>query len=163
MAGQALEIYVNDHLAGATMGCEIAEDLRDRNEGTPLGERMASLLEEIEADRRTLADLADQLGVTQNPVKKGTAWLAEKAGELKFSGMTSGDPAFGTFLELETLSLGVEGKIALWRALQAIADVHPALAATNFDDLIERGQRQRRTLEADRLAVGATVLREVGR
>lgn len=159
MAEKALEIYVNDHLAGATMGCEIAEDLRDRNAGTPLGERMASLATEIDADRRTLADLAERLGTPSNPVKKGTAWLAEKAGELKFSGATSGNPALGTFLALETLSLGVEGKIALWRSLKAIAGDHTALAAMSFDELIERGQTQRRALEAERMEVGAGVLR----
>jgi hypothetical protein len=159
MAGKALEIYLNDHLAGATMGCELAGQLRDGNKGSPLGDRMASLAEEIAEDRRSLVDLTEQVGATSNPIKQGTTWLAEKASRLKFSGATSGNPKLGTFLALETLSLGVEGKIALWRALAAVADAEPALAAMNFDDLIERGQRQRRQLEADRIAVGASVLR----
>jgi hypothetical protein len=159
MAGKALEIYLNDHLAGATMGCELAEQLRDGNKGSPLGDRMASLAEEIAEDRRTLVDLTERVGATSNPIKQGTTWLAEKASRLKFSGVTSGNPELGTFLALETLSLGVEGKIALWRGLAAVADAEPALAAMNFDDLIERGQRQRRQLEADRIAVGASVLR----
>lgn len=159
MAERALDIYLNDHLAGAAMGCEIAEDLLDRHEGAPLGDRMASLAAEIEADRETLADLAERLGTTSNPVKKGTAWLAEKAAELKFSGATSGNPELGTFLELETLSLGVEGKISMWRSLKAISDDDAALAGMDFDDLIERGEAQRRALEAERLEVGTRVLR----
>lgn len=159
MAEKALEIYLNDHLAGATMGCEIAEQLRDRNEGSPLGDRMTSLAADIDADRRTLVDLAERLGATSSPIKQGTTWLAEKASRVRFSGMTSGDPELGTFLALETLSLGVEGKIALWRALAAIAE-GPALAAMDFDDLIARGEAQRRQLEAERIAVGARVLRE---
>jgi hypothetical protein len=159
MAGKALDIYLNDHLAGATMGCEIAGHLRDRNEGTPLGGRMASLAAEIDSDRRTLVDLAERLGTASNPVKQGTAWLAEKASQVKFSGMTSGNPELGTFLALETLSLGVEGKISLWRSLKAVADDDAALVGMNFDDLIERGETQRRALEAERIEVGASVLR----
>jgi hypothetical protein len=162
MAERALDVYLNDHLAGATMGCEIADDLRDRNEGTPLGGRMAVLAAEIESDRATLADLAERLGTTSNPVKKGTAWLAEKAAELKFSGATSGNPDLGTFLELEALSLGVEGKICLWRSLQAVADDHAAMEGMNFDDLIARGEAQRRALEAERSQVGSSALRGGG-
>jgi hypothetical protein len=159
MAEKALDIYLNDHLAGATMGCELAEHLRDRTEGTPLGDRMASLAAEIESDRQTLVDLADRLGTTSNPVKQGAAWVAEKASRVKFSAVTSGNPELGTFLALETLSLGVEGKICLWRSLKAIADDDAALARTNFDELIERGETQRRALEAERMEVGASVLR----
>ena len=163
MAERALDIYLNDHLAGATMGCEIAEDLRDQNEGTPLGERMASLAAEIDSDRETLVGLAERLGTTSNPVKKGTAWLAEKASQLKFSGATSGNRQLGNFLALETLSLGVEGKICLWRTLRAIADDHAALGGMNLDDLIARGETQRRALEAERMDVGTRVLREAER
>ncbi len=159
MADKALDVYLNDHLAGATMGCEIADHLRDRNEGTPLGARMASLAKEIRADRQILVDLADRLGTTPNPVKRGTTWLAEKAGHLKLSGATSGNPELGTFLALESLSLGVEGKISLWRSLQAIADEEAALAGMNFDDLIGRGRAQRDALETERMEVGASVLR----
>ncbi len=80
----------------------------------------------------------------------------------KFSGATSGNPDLGTFLELETLSLGVEGKISMWRSLQAIADDHPAMGGMNFDDLIDRGESQRRVLEAERMEAGASVLRGGG-
>jgi hypothetical protein len=159
MADKALDIYLNDHLAGATMGCEIAEHIRDQNQGTPLGDRMASIAEEIESDRRRLVDLAEGLGTASNPVKKGAAWLAEKASQVKFSGVTAGNPALGTFLALETLSLGVEGKIALWRSLKAIGGSDPAFAGMNFDELIERGEAQRRALEAERMEMGSRVLR----
>jgi hypothetical protein len=159
MAERALDIYVNDHLAGSTMGYELAEHLRDQNAGTPLGERMASLAAEIDSDRQALVDLAKRLGTTSNPVKQGVAWLAEKAGQVKFSGVTSGNPELGTFLALETLSLGVEGKIALWRSLRAVADSDPALAGMDFDDLVARGETQRRALETERMEVGTRVLR----
>jgi hypothetical protein len=159
MAERALDIYVNDHRAGATMGSEIAAHLRDQNEGRPLGELMAPVAAEIDADRQTLDDLAERLGTSSNPVKQGVAWLAEKASQVKFSGVTSGNPELGTFLALETLSLGVEGKIALWRSLRAIADDEPALRGIDFDDLIARGETQRRALETERMELGTRVLR----
>ena len=38
---EMLGIYLNDHLAGSTAGLELAEKLRDQNQGTELGELMA--------------------------------------------------------------------------------------------------------------------------
>ncbi len=72
---------------------------------------MASLAVEIANDRQSLVDLMDRMGTVTNPVTKGTAWLAEKASHVKFGGMASGNPGIGTFVALETLALGVQGKI----------------------------------------------------
>jgi hypothetical protein len=38
MADRAMDVYLNDHLAGATLGSNLAEQIRDRHEGTPLGD-----------------------------------------------------------------------------------------------------------------------------
>lgn len=100
MADGALDVYLNDHMAGAVMGCDLAEQIRDRNEGTGLGEVMASLATEIDRDRESLAELMERLGTRGNPVKKGVGWLAEKASRVKLSGASSGDPELGTFLAL---------------------------------------------------------------
>jgi hypothetical protein len=158
MADRALDIYLNDHLAGATAGLELAEELRDRTAGTALGDVMTSLAQEIARDREVLVDLADRLGTTSNPVKQGVAWLAEKAARIKLSGASSGSPALGTFLGLEALALGVEGKACLWRSLQSIAAPDGTLATLDLDDLIERAQAQREILERERRAAGAAVL-----
>ena len=40
MADTAIDVYLNDHLAGAILGSDLAEQLRDRNDNTPLGELM---------------------------------------------------------------------------------------------------------------------------
>ena len=47
----------------------------------------------------------------------------------------------------------------MWRALKAISDDDAALGGLDLDDLIERGEAQRRALEAERLEVGTRVLR----
>lgn len=78
MADKAMDVYLNDHLTGA-IGSALAEQLREENEGTPLGEVMASLAPQIEEDRKTLIDLMDRIGTSKNPVKQATAWVTEKA------------------------------------------------------------------------------------
>jgi hypothetical protein len=51
MADKAMDVYLNDHLAGATLGSELAEQIRNRHEGTPLGEVMRSIAPQVEEDR----------------------------------------------------------------------------------------------------------------
>ena len=158
MAERAIDVYLNDHLAGATLGADLAEQLIEHGDGTPLAATMRPLADEIEEDRETLKALMDALDTTVNPVKAAAGWLAEKASRVKFSGMTPGEPGIGTYLALETMSLGVEGKISLWEALRTVSATDPVLAATDFDALIARARAQRATLERERLAAAASAL-----
>ena len=48
---EALAAYLNDHLAGAAAGIELAEKLRGNNQGTELGQVMATLHADISEDR----------------------------------------------------------------------------------------------------------------
>jgi hypothetical protein len=158
MADNAIDVYLNDHLAGAMLGCDLAEQIRARNDGTALGQLMESLAPQIEQDRQTLIELMQHLDSSQNPVKQVTAWIAEKASRAKFTGMTSGEPELGTFMALETLTLGVRGKACMWTALRQIADQHPAIASLNLDELIDRARTQEDALESERLAAGTRAL-----
>jgi len=158
MADKPLDNYLNDHLGGSMLGSALAEQIRERSEGTPLGDLMARIAPEIEADRQTLIDLMEQLGTSRNPVKQATAWMAEKASRVKFAGASSGEPDFGLFMALETLTLGVEGKLSMWKALQEIAGEHPTLATANLDGLIARAQSQHDALEGECISAGRRVL-----
>jgi hypothetical protein len=158
MAEKAMEVYLNDHLAGAMLGSDLAEQIRDRSEGTPFGDVMVSISAQIDEDRDTLIDLMERMGITRNPVKQATTWIAEKASRPKFSGLTSGDPDVGYFMALEAMTLGVTGKLSLWNALTHVADGHPELAATNLDELIDRAGSQRDALEGQRLAAAERAL-----
>lgn len=163
MAHEALDIYLNDHLGGATLGTDLAEQLRDRTAGTPLGVLMVRIATEVEEDRQGLVDLMERLEIARNPVKQATAWLAEKVTRAKFGGATSAEPDFGLFMALETLTLGVEGKLTLWKSLKAVETEHPPLAAANLDRLISRAQSQYDALEGERVAAGRHVLRQADR
>jgi hypothetical protein len=158
MADRAMEVYLNDHLAGAMLGSDLARQIRDRNEGTPLGDLMRPIAAQIEEDRQTLLDLMDRLDVSRNPVKQATGWVAEKASRVKFSGLASGMPDHGTFMALESITLGVTGKLSLWTALKEVEGEYPPLASFDLDRLIERAEAQRDTLEQQRRAAARRAL-----
>jgi hypothetical protein len=157
---RSIDVYLNDHMGGATLGTDLAEEIEEMNEGTPLGELMASLSVEIEEDRQTLFDLMERLDVSKNPVKQVIGWVAEKASRIKFTGMTSGDPELGTFLALESLTLGVRGKWCMWRVLKDVQDEYEPLATLDLDALMQRADAQFSTLERERVAAGRRALIE---
>jgi hypothetical protein len=158
MANTAIDVYLNDHLAGAMLGSDLAEQIRDRNENTPLGELMQSLAPQIEEDRQTLIGLMQRMDTSKSPVKQAGAWVTEKASRAKFGGLTSGEPQLGTFMAVESLALGVLGKLSLWRALAQVADQHPAITSIDLDELIDRAQTQYDLLEHERLAASRRAL-----
>ena len=158
MADNAIDVYLNDHLAGAMLGSDLAEQIQAQNHGTALGQLMESLAPQIEQDRQTLIELMQRLDSSKNPIKQATAWIAEKASRAKFSGMTSGEPQLGTFMALETLALGVRGKACMWKTLKQVAGQHPAIASMNLDELIDRARTQEDALERERLAAGTRAL-----
>ncbi|HEY0390599.1 MAG TPA: hypothetical protein VGC63_02690 [Solirubrobacterales bacterium] len=144
-----LAIYLNDHLAGATAGVELARRARSSNRGTSFGEKLASLSAEIEADRETLERIMEQLGVKRSPAKTAAAWAAEKLGRLKLNGRLTGYSPLSRLLELEMLQIGITGKLELWQALEQTQSAE--LSRFDLAGLIERAESQRATAEALRL------------
>ncbi len=110
MSDRLLPIYLNDHLAGSVVGVELARRARASNAGTKLGEALAEICAEIEADRETLRAVMDRLQVAQSRVKPTGAWLAEKLGRLKLNGQLHGYSPLSRVVELEGLCVGVAGK-----------------------------------------------------
>jgi hypothetical protein len=147
-----LPIYLNDHLAGAVAAVQLARRAAGQNEGTEYGEALAGLAADIDQDRRTLQDLLKRLGIRGDPVKLLSSVVAEKLGRLKLNGELLRYSPLSRLEEIEILMLGVEGKLALWRALRANLDVE-----VDFDELIRRGGAQRRRLEQLRLKAAAQV------
>jgi hypothetical protein len=47
MADNAIDVYLNDHLAGATLGSDLAEQIQARNHGTALGQLIELLAPQI--------------------------------------------------------------------------------------------------------------------
>jgi hypothetical protein len=151
-SNELLGVYLNDHLAGSAAGIELAEKLRDNHKGTELGDAMAALHRDIAQDKDALEELMRHLEVERHPVKEAAGWMLEKLSRLRLSPALTGGAELTRLLETEALSLGIEGKLAMWLALKEAAAADRRLAATDFDRLIERARGQRRTLEPHRLA-----------
>ena len=145
-----LGTYLNDHLAGSTIGVELSRRARNQNKHTPLGRFLGELAAEIEEDRDTLKRVMDALDVGQDRVKLALGWAGEKLGRLKPNNRLFGYSPLSRVIELEGLALGIDGKRSLWRALQAVDDER--LSEFDFDALIERAERQRAGVEEHRLA-----------
>ncbi len=151
-----LAIYLNDHLAGSTAGVELARRARGSNEGTELGEFLATLAAEIEEDRDTLQEVMEAVSAGRDRLKVTGGWAGEKLGRLKLNGSLLSYSPLSRVVELEGLRLGVEGKACLWRMLRELAD--PRLSGFDFDALIARAERQRDELERRRLEAGRIAL-----
>jgi hypothetical protein len=146
-----LSIYLNDHLAAATAGANLARRLAGSNQDTEYGPVLDAIADEIEEDRAALVAVMQRLSVRLDRIKTTLAWGVEKAGRFKLNGQLLGYSPLSRLEEIETLSLGVEGKLALWRALQATHGSDPRLAAIDLDELIGRARSQRRRLERQRV------------
>jgi hypothetical protein len=112
-----LGIYLNDHLAGSTGGLELVKRAIGEHEGTALATFLAELRDEIAEDRHVLEELMDQLGVGADKAKVAVAWASEKAARLKLNGEVRGRSPLTPLVELEALSIGIEGKRLLWLAI----------------------------------------------
>ena len=131
---------MQDHLAGATGGLELARRGAESNEGTPLGEFLEGLAVEIEEDRETLKEIMAALDVGEDKVKNAFGWGGEKLGRLKPNGQLTGYSPLSRIVELEGLTVGVRGKQSLWENLRATFGEE--VAGRNLDGLINRASRQ---------------------
>jgi hypothetical protein len=157
-ASKYLATYLNDHLAGSTVGIELVRRAANENRGTELGAFLSSLEREIVEDRRTLEELMDGLDVGADHKKIVVAWISEKVGRLKPNAQLRGYSPLSPLVELEGLSLGIEGKRLMWLALQEIAGPGFPLSIARLQELAARAERQRADVEAHRRAVGAEAL-----
>jgi hypothetical protein len=154
MNRKLLRIYLQNHLAGATAGLELARRVRGENEGTPYGEPLAKLADEIEADRRSLEIVMGDLGFAADRIKNLAFWAGEKAGRLIPNGQLTGYSPLSRVVELEGLSIGVMGKRSMWHTLADLADSEPTLDPDRLARLMERADQQLDTLSELRLRAG---------
>ncbi len=158
-SNKILGTYLNDHLAGATAGSELAQKLSSEYAATPHGSFLSELARDIQQDHATLEDMIDRLGIEKSPIKDAAGWVMEKISRVKLSDTVTGDADLKRLLEFETLSIGIEGKREMWRALKEVSDDYAELAAADLDGLAKRAENQRATLEEHRLQVAKGALK----
>src|SRR3954447_6149574 len=151
-----LAIYLNDHLAGATLGLELVRRASREHNGD-LGEFLHELRDQIEQDYRALIDVMATLGVKRSRIKPAVAWAAEKVGRLKLNGRLTQRSPLTPLVELEATATGVAGKLRLWQALREGVDDESLRA--RLDELAGRAERQLADLEPRRLAAARLAAR----
>jgi hypothetical protein len=161
MDDQRLGAYLSDHLAGSSAALRLIQRYIDREPDSALGTLMGDLLEEIRADRAELERAMAAIGARANPVKHAGAVGAELLSSLrsKVPLVGAGSEQVARLEDLELLSLGIEGKRLLWRALEA--NPVPALEGFDVAALAERARDQRDRLEPFRLDAAREAFRRV--
>ncbi len=146
-----LAIYLNDHLAAATAGRELARRAAGSNRASSYGVFLERLADEIEEDRQSLLAIMRAHECGANRLKVAAGWGAEKLGRLKLNGRLLGYSPLSRVVELEALVLGVTGKLALWHTLESLKRDDAAPAEFDLSRLIERAGQQLDQLETHRL------------
>ncbi len=145
-----LGIYLNDHLAGATAGLALVRRAHGSNRGSDLGDVLGRLAAEIDRDREELLRVMRLLGVRPSRAKRAGALVAERLGRLKLNGRLTGYSPLSRVLELEGLTLGIQGKRLLWIHLRESAPVARRLEGVDLAEMAERAERQLAQLEPHR-------------
>jgi hypothetical protein len=151
MSQTPLHTYLNDHLAGSVMALELIDHLAADATNADARQFLTTLRTEIAADQDTLKGLLKQLGGEESAVRQAGAWLTEKFGRVK---LRVDDMVAGPLRHLqglEVLALGLQGKLALWAALETLTDRIPELRGVNLRQLQERARNQHAEVETRRL------------
>jgi hypothetical protein len=146
-----LEIYLADHAAAATAGVALASRAARSNAKSEYGAFLRRLAAEVEEDRRTLRAIVGELGFAESKPKDIVAWIGERVGRLKLNGQIRGYSPLSRVLELEALSVGIAGKLALWESLQSAPNVSRRLSRFDLQGLVQRARQQRAAVEEHRV------------
>jgi hypothetical protein len=150
-SGDELATYLNDHLTGATAARDLIDRCASDAEGSALGTFLGTLKRDIEEDRETLRSIMRSLDVDEQSMKQVAGAVAERVSRLKFDVVDRSGGVMNRVLELESMRMGIEGKAALWRALQVIAPREQRLAEFDLSRLLARAEQQQQSVEEHRI------------
>ncbi|HVW08319.1 MAG TPA: hypothetical protein VHC90_07035 [Bryobacteraceae bacterium] len=153
----SLAIYLHDHYAGSHFAVELLHSLEEQYSAEPLGDFAHRICQEIEQDQHTLQHIIDTVGKTHLDAAEALGWLSEKVGQFKLQRGRGG--GLGSFQALETLALGIQGKLSLWRALPNIRQFDGRIPEIDFAALQARAQTQYEQVEDQRLQLAAEAFR----
>ena len=152
-------VYLNDHLAGSTLGMSLARRMAASAEaGSERATVLSGLAAEITQDRSALLRIMAALDIQVRSYKVFAAWAGERAGRLKLNGHLLTRSPLSDLEETEFLRAAVEGKGACWRTLRELSERDGRLDAQLLDDLIARADRQASALESLRSATAVRTL-----
>ena len=141
---QALIAYLRDHLSGSDVAVAVVHRLVSTDHSAadrPLFQRLAK---EFEEDRSVVRALLNELGASGRSIKRA----AGVASGATLSVTAGGAPGELSLLRtLEGLSIGVQGKRCMWRALQ---NLRTSPSGMDFAELEAKAIRQWEAIEERR-------------
>ena len=146
MNQKMLGIYLNDHLAGSVVGSSLARRFERENRGNEYGRPIGEIAREIEEDQVALVELMDRVGVRRKQVRLAVARAAELGARLKPNGRLIGYSPLSRVIELEGLTVGITGKLELWRSMGALEN-GARIDGVDFERLAARAEDQRDRVE----------------
>jgi hypothetical protein len=150
--------YLNDHLAGAAALLDLLAQLERAHARTDVADTLAELRADIVSDRQELERLMKRLHIAKHRSRKAVARIAERGTRLKLWVDAPADGALRLLEALDAVALGIEGKLALWRALDTAAEDVPDLRMLDYERLEKRARAQRRRVEELRLVAARAAL-----
>jgi len=154
MTREHLGTYLNDHLTGFNVAIEILDHLAAETIAAPT---VAGLRNELNEDRHELRVLMNRLHVVESRVRKAGSWIAEGLSELKLEVDDEPNGPLRRLERLEQLAIGIQGKVALWKAL-GVALGSAELGGLDYTRLIHRGKEQYDQVETLRLEAARVAL-----
>jgi hypothetical protein len=153
MSRDPLAIYLEDHLAGSVAALRLMEELAELEPGTALESKLRGLHAEVSEEQQGLRALLARIDASPSALKQAAAWISEKVGEGKLAIVGRNHPALARLQGLESLVLGLQGKLGLYRVLGDLAAGDRRLDG-DYAGLAERTVAQQAMVEAERRAAG---------
>lgn len=153
-----LDAYLNDHRAGATGALNLIRRMAESEDVPTPAAFLEELADRVEQDLRTLEDVMERLDVSRDTARAAAGWLGENVSRLRLSPVITGSDHLSHLLELEMVSMGIQGKVMLWQSLQRAVGGDSRLLDVDFEALVERGRRQFDDVQAHRLDTAEAAL-----
>ncbi|MBD5784786.1 hypothetical protein IF650_01215 [Cellulosimicrobium terreum] len=133
--------YLDDHVAGATVGLNRVRRMARAYEGTPVGDVVGPMVDELDEEREFLVATTKALGFHVSRYKVLLAAAAERVGRLKPNGRVVRQSPLSALLEVELLRGAVTGKQSGWRTLQQLPE-DVVVDRSRAAELEEQARRQ---------------------
>jgi hypothetical protein len=144
MNDKRLRIYLDDHLALMVAEGELIGRCWWNNRGTPLGEFLQKLENEVNAQKSIAKDVIHRIGgkaTIEGRLKQGAAWFAEKLGRFKLNDSLLRYSDLSRIVELETLAVAAQARIAMWDNFDALANRDSRLEGITFSFFRDQSQQ----------------------
>lgn len=141
-----VELYLSDHLTGATAGLERVVRMEGDFVDTPVYKQISVVADSIRRERALLQQIIHDLGFKQKPYRQALAWVGERAGRIKLNNRILSRSPMTLVLEAELMRSAVMGKLGGWQTLHDNAE-DLGLDKNVFAELQEQANEQIKLLD----------------